>query len=483
MKSCISILIAAGCLLFFPFSIFAQSASELNRRGVQYGKEKLYDKAVGEFDKSIQFYNKTSAKVLHNKGWVLELKGKHREAINNYEEAIRRNPGQLVSHERVGYMYYLTGKYEEAVSTGEYVLSVDPDNRNVPKWLPDAYAKRLRMRQQKLIAEEQQKKQEIAREEPEKKKETKKKKKHRVFYATVDGMVRYGYYYKGSGFKYESTEGYVADIPHSLYINYSPIPSFEFDLLVGNPYLGALSPNLVSYSERFQAIYHLGSYYLGVGALVNHYNDDFNYGESTTLHDIKGGIVFGVDRDRYSMRFLFYPRELPHDGPQSSGKTYDVDYIEYTFNYYVDRYLSYYVFLSVNDYYFFDHEAEVSNYWGVYNIGFGITVAKYDSATNQKLVSVTFGFVYRMYLRDLNNPRPYKFFNGQGWMGANSETWFEGEPFPGFRTTGHEFSIRVDEMIAKNVFLYQKLMFELVNGDEEDDHHDLNLLLGAGVQF
>ncbi|HQO01516.1 MAG TPA: tetratricopeptide repeat protein, partial [Spirochaetota bacterium] len=225
MKSRIYILFIAGCLLFFPFSLSAQSAADMNRRGVQYGEKKLYDKAVGEFDKSIQYYNKSSAKVFHNKGWVLELKGKHGEALNNYEEAIRRNPGQLVSHERVGYMYYLTGKYEEAVSTGEYVLSVNPDNRSVSQWLPDAYAKRLRMRQQKLIAQEQQKKQEIAQEQPEKKEEVKKKKKHRVFYATLDGMVRYGYYYKGSGFKYESTEGYVADIPHSLYVNYSPVPS------------------------------------------------------------------------------------------------------------------------------------------------------------------------------------------------------------------------------------------------------------------
>ena len=143
--------------------------------------------------------------------------------------------------------------------------------------------------------------------------------------------------------------------------------------------------------------------------------------------------------------------------------------------------LDYYVIFSINDYYFFDHDAEISNYFGLYKIGFGITVAKYSSTSNRKILAFTFGFTLNIYLLDVLNDKPNKYFNGQGWMGANSDTWFEGEPFSGFRATGHVFSIRVDEFVTKNVFLYQKIMFELVTGDE--DHNDLCFLLGAGVTF
>ncbi len=465
-------------------ALSAQSPADLNRRGVELGKQKMYDEAIHEFNKSIKIYDETSARVYHNKGMVLEQKGKFIEAITNYEEAIRRNPGQIVSQERAGYLYYKTDQFEKAVETGEHVISVDPNNKSVASWLPDAYSKRLRERQLKLAEQKKREDEEKAKQAavqcPEKKEE-KAPKEHRVFYASYDFMIREAYYYKGSGFKYEEEKGLLLNVPNMLYLNFSPVPSFEFDLLAGNPYLGALSPNLVNFSSRVQAIYHLGNYYLGVGFLFNQYSDDFASGESETLYDYKGGLIFGAQRDAFSMRFLFYPRELPHDTKQSTGRTLDVDYLEYTFTYTFDRFLSFYVLMSVNDYYFFDHDLQVSNYYGVYNAGLGITLVKYDSVNNRRLVAVSFEFMIRMYLRNLNNDRPYKFFNGQGWMGADSETWFKGDAFPGFRTTGHVFSVRVEEWITNNFFLYQKLLFELAEGGEETDHNDLAILLGGGT--
>ncbi len=467
--------------------VFALTPAEHNRRGVQYGEQKMFDEALGEFNKSVGLYDRASAKVLHNRGWVLELKGLLDEAINSYEEAIRRNPGQIVSHERVGYLYYKSEKFDRAVESGEHVLKLDPGNRNVPVWLPDAYAKRLRERQKNLPAPAK-----VEREEAEtspqaadagKSDDKQERKERRVLYATADFMIRYAYYTKGDdkGFQYEKDEGLLLNMPCGMYLNFTPVESFEFDVQAGNPYLGALSPNLAHFQERFQAIYHLGRYYLGLGLLVTHFQDDFVFAESETLHDYKAGIVFGTRQDRYEMRVLFYPRELPHDGRQSSGRTLDTDYLEYLMLYNVDRFLSFHVLLSVSDYYFFDHDLELSSYWGVYSAGMGITVNKYDGASNRKLVSVTLEFMLRLYLRDLENDRPYKFFNGQGWMGANSDTWFEGDPFSGFRTTGHVFSLRAEEVITKNVFLYQKLLFELAEGDEDTDHHDLALVIGAGV--
>jgi tetratricopeptide (TPR) repeat protein len=456
----------------------------MNQRGVELGKQKQFEQAMEEFDRAVDIYNKKSAKVLHNRGWVLELGDKYPEAIQNYEEAARRNPRQIVSHENLGHLYYKTGKFDKAVATGEYVLKVDPNNQNVLKWLPDAYTQNLRNKQQAIAKKEEPAI--IQKVEPpveEKKKKAEEKKEHRVFYASYDGLVRYSYYTKGEkdGFEYTRDPGLGPDFPHQLYLNFSPVPMFEFDVRAGNPYLGALSPNLVDFSETFQMMYHLGPYYLGVGFMMYHYNDEFNYGESTKLYDYKGGLIFGANRDNVTMRFLFYPRELPHDGKQSTGRTMDVDYIGYEFTYSFDKNLSFHLNLSVNDYYFFDHDAGYSNYWGLYKIGMGISLTQYDSASERKLFVITFDFTLNFYLLNLNNPEPYKFFNGQGWMGSDADSWFAGSPFTGFYGTGHVFSLRGEEWLMKNFFLYQKIIFELV--DAETDHNDLCFLLGAGISI
>lgn len=146
-------------LIFMLLSIplYAESPEVLNKRGVHLGKQKSYEKAIEKFDKALKIYNLSSAKSLHNRAWVLELKGDINEAIKNYEEAIRRNPLQLPSYKRLGYLYYKIGEYEKAVSTGEHLLKEEPGNPEVLKWLPEAYKMKLKKNQEKLAAEKREK--------------------------------------------------------------------------------------------------------------------------------------------------------------------------------------------------------------------------------------------------------------------------------------------------------------------------------------
>ncbi len=44
------------------------------------------------------------------------VEGRLPGALKNYEEAIRRNPKQLPSYERAGYLYYKTADYDKAVA-------------------------------------------------------------------------------------------------------------------------------------------------------------------------------------------------------------------------------------------------------------------------------------------------------------------------------------------------------------------------------
>ena len=120
------------------------------------GEKKQYKEAIEQFDRAIEIYDKESAQAYHNRGWAYELNGNIEKAIPDYEEALRRNPYQVISGEKLGYIYYKKGDYENAIRVGEIVLKYDPENEEVPKWLPDAYVKRIK--NQKNIEKERKKK-------------------------------------------------------------------------------------------------------------------------------------------------------------------------------------------------------------------------------------------------------------------------------------------------------------------------------------
>ena len=480
--------------IFFLFSLplYSQNAidpKKTSERGVEFGQQKRYDEALKEFDKAIDSYNTSSSKTYHNKGWVYELKGDIPNAISNYEEALRRNPDQIPTLERVGYLYFQTGKFEEAVTAGEHVISLDPKNMEVIKWLPEAYAMRLKKQREALIAKQEEKQEEKKKEDQKTEaKEEKKEEPHRVFYATFDSMIRTGYYFRDSekdkGYHYIKTPGFYFDFPEMLRLNATPSRITEFDLEAGRPYLGALSPNLVMHTEKLEATANLGKYSLGIGGLLNHYSGSFAYGDGKdrTLHDYKTGFIFGYEDDEVAMLFKLYPRLLPKDTSGSSGKTLDTDYLLLDYKYKIDKILNFYSWFSAKDYYYFDHEAEISNYWGVYEFGLGIAVEKYRNISQYiSYLSVSLDYTERFYMRDLNNDQPYKFANGQGWFGANADKWFKGDPFSGYRASGQVISLKVEEGITDNFFLYQKISVELVS--RKESHDEYNILLGLGVSI
>lgn len=474
--------------------LYSEDPAELSRKGVEFSDKKMYNEAAKEFQKAVSIYNSASARAYHNLGWVYELKGDYPQAIVNYEEAIRRNPKQLPSYERAGYLYYRTGNYEKAVEAGEFVVKTDPKNTEVIQWLPDAYKMMLQKQQEMMLAkqkeEEMRKREEErrraqAREAAEKEEE---QKPSRYVYATLDGMVRTGYFFDGRDYKYVTTPGMIIDAPWNLYINVTPALDWEFDLTTGTPYLGAIMPAVAAQIEKVQGIYHLGGYFLGLGCLITHYADDFAFVNEFSLQknnyrrtDFKAGLVFGFRQDKAVMRFSVYPRFLPYDGTHSSGKTLDTDYYEFNLNYTVDKFLSYYSRLFASEYFFFDHTNRRSNYFGVYGFSFGVSLGQYNTLTNEKNVTITLEFTERFYMLDINNDEPYKAFNGQGWFGASTATWFKGGPFSGFYTSGHELSLKAEEPVGAHFFLYQKLLFEMTGS--KGDHNEVALQLGAGGVF
>ena len=98
-------------------SLFGQSkeAALQNRRGVESAKSSQYSEALSHFNQSIELYDKASAKSIHNIGWLYELTEDRDNALIFYEEALRRNPEQIHTLERAGFLHYRKQSFDRAI--------------------------------------------------------------------------------------------------------------------------------------------------------------------------------------------------------------------------------------------------------------------------------------------------------------------------------------------------------------------------------
>ncbi len=484
-------------ILFISFITFllplrevlrAATADSINRHGIILGKKKMYKEALTEFDRAIEKYNKSSAESYHNKAWTHELMGEKEKAIQGYEEALRRYPKLILSGEKLGYLYYTSKDYINAVRIGEHVLKYDPENKSVKEWLPDAYIQRLKQQQEKLAAEKKRAEEEKKRKEEELKKEQEKRiKQAQVFYASYELMVRNGWYFRGDkGYNYEQDHGFLIDMPNTLFVQFTPVSFLDLSLVLENPFLGAVSPDVCFYSERMEVLYSLAGFKLGIGFMFNHYRSDFAYQlqglGKKVMWDYKTGVLFGYKQKKAEMKFTLYPRLLPYDGSSKSDVSYDTAYYRMDYVYNVSSELRYYSLISARDYYFFDHTNEISDYWGVYEIGLGVSLGKMTSDPRKVNIAFSIELKQIIYLLDLNNDNPYtRKPNGQSYVGFNSKKWLKGDPMSGYYASSQQFTLRVDERIHKYFFLYQKFLVEMA--DPDTDHHEFNLVIGGGTVF
>jgi len=230
-------------------------------------------------------------------------------------------------------------------------------------------------------------------------------------------------------------------------------------------------------------MYQLGNFMLGMGFMFNHYNSSISYGQQLKLFDFKTGFLFGYQKEESEFKIKLYPRFLPHDTENSSKPyTLDVDGMSLGYTYTVSSTLKYYTIMSARGFYVFDHATPQSNYWGVDEIGLGVTLGGLTKSTGDFNLSLTIEYLQKFYFEDLNNDKPYSIVpNGQGWFGMNFSKWLEGDPFSGFSALTSQLSVKVEEQIIKHLFLYQKVIIEI--GDLNADHHEFNFQIGVGGMY
>ncbi len=464
-------------ILFSVNFISAEKAADLNKSGAAFGEQGKYDEAMKQFTDAEKKYRENTARAYHNKAYILELQGKGDEAAANYETAMKLNPEQIDTVERVGFWSFKKGDFDRAVELGESVLKKDPANMEVRQWLPEAY-------KQKMLKPKVEAKPEKAVEAGDPKSlveqaaAEEKKAKIPIAMLALDIGLRFGYNVtKEQDYpKYIDSPGKIINIPYNAHGWYRPGKNFDLIFRLSNPYLGGTMPNTVSQEEFVEAGFKLGSLRLAGGFIMSHYYDDFNFNKILNLTDIKFGGSLTIPSKEGETTLTFYPRLVPMDNALFTiyDESLDTSFLELKHSYVASGSLSYYSRVSSNGYYFFDHKNEISNYYGFTEIGLGLTLDN-QSSLDKNTVSLSIEYCKRLIFIDLNNDEPFGYLNGQGFLGFNS-----GEAgFTGYYGSSDVLRINAKESISDSIFVYQKFMMEFV--DRHFVTNEFILHAGAGV--
>ena len=140
------------------------------------------------------------------------------------------------------------------------VLKMDPENQEVITWLPDAYAKRFERKKKQMDRTETNAASQEVTEEKKKEDEAKAK---QVFFASFDTTMRSGYYFKTKKYKYITSPSYGLNVDYMFNAIFSPSEKWQIRANAGNPYLGALMPQIVSLTEQAEAVVNLKQLFTG----------------------------------------------------------------------------------------------------------------------------------------------------------------------------------------------------------------------------
>lgn len=448
-------------IILVSTALFAQSADDLNRSGVQKIQSGNYQAALDDFEEALLKADVNAARVYHNMALSYEKQGNLKRAAENYEEAIRRNPQQIQSYERGGYVHYSLQNYTKAVKLGRTGMKLDPDNREIPRWLDTAHRKSYKQEKRKLFPSTT-----------------------TLQYpppwqfrfgcqSTLIGAISTDPY----GFSLKGNEGWPVNVPYLVYLEYIYKKRWGGRITAGNPYFGALLPHTLSLHERVETYYKKGNSYIGGGLLVSHYTGSQYTGSSQTLHDVKIGFVYGYHGKQNRIDLYFYPRFLPSDTGYGKDYTMDVSLLDVqwirAFNHSFDLYGAF----SRNEFYYFDNKQEISHYDGTYDFSAGTIL---DNRVDS-LFTVYLYLTERIYMQNHNNESPYDALNGQGFFGIDSANWFKGDPFSGIRTFSHILNVRFEHNFGRHWKLYEKIGLEFTGTKET--RHDITAKFGIEGKY
>ena len=94
-------------------------------RGLMYGYKGMYDKAIADFNKSIEI-NVASSDAYNNRGLAYYYKGEYNKAITDFNKAIRISPWDAKLYNNIALAYQADGAYTQAIANYNESIKLNP---------------------------------------------------------------------------------------------------------------------------------------------------------------------------------------------------------------------------------------------------------------------------------------------------------------------------------------------------------------------
>ncbi len=100
-----------------------------NRRGVAYYDLGEYRQAIEDYDQALRL-DPGYAKAYYNRGNAYGRRGEYRRAIEDFDQALRLDPGLALGYYNRGNAYSALGEHTQAIEDFDEALRLDPGNAN-----------------------------------------------------------------------------------------------------------------------------------------------------------------------------------------------------------------------------------------------------------------------------------------------------------------------------------------------------------------
>jgi len=95
-------------------------------RGLSCYQKGDYNEAIKQFQEALKL-NPGKAEIHYNLGLTYQAKGLLNEAVEEYRKALEINPEDAETHNNLGIVYYNQGSYRKAIEEFKLALSINPD--------------------------------------------------------------------------------------------------------------------------------------------------------------------------------------------------------------------------------------------------------------------------------------------------------------------------------------------------------------------
>ena len=306
---------------------------------------------------------------------------------------------------------------------------------------------------------------------------------------------------KGGGFEY-NTFPLGLRVPMNFYLEVHSL-LLQLNLKFQSPYYtGSFNPQFIERESTLELLHHYKRFTFGAGFKFIEGNFTglglggigplaFLNNSAGRVQDLKLGLKFGYTGNKFDTDVTIYPRYLFRDSQTGTAGTtaFDRNFASFIFRTKGTTTVKFwgprFIFgFDIDEWYITEYlESGLSgHYFGYYSLTLGIFFGNFQNKNEEYPMQIEFLIINRAFFRDLADPDPFAFGNGQGFFGLSTVTATSGNIFPGFLYSSHMIQINYKIRLFNFLTVKTGLTFEYAP-DNRAPFHFLIFNIKVGIHY